>query len=522
MYSRKTIFLSFLAIGLFVLAFFLRSSIFLSGDFLFLPDQARDFLLVRNMVEERKPPLIGARVMSGGLFFHGPIWIWILGIPFMLFNGDPYMMSWTFVFVSMAIVISGFVVALMLYGWRVALLVTLFLSISIPLAGSVSAMSNAHVMPLVFVWYLYFLIRFIRGDTRFLYLAAIAAGVGMHFQGIFSAPLFLYLLAIFVLVKRDVFAWKRLFLPVFCFFIPLSTHMLFDLRHDFLMTRAVLKMFMNTEKALPAIKGYEQYEDTWFRIGDRMGSMVQVPFSVIPNSSWVIYSIIVFCLIICIYTIFRKKLDVSWRRELIVLSVIPIFVYVTYIIFPYPIWGHYVYSIPVVMSLVLSLPLVWFSRIKLGWIVPIMLLLLILPTLFTSIRQLYFSGIKHGGESDGSFRNQLAIVDDVFEKGKDKNFGYFVYTPQVFTYGVDYLMWWRGKTRFGYIPPALKKNQYFLIMYPPLKNDNGAHDFWKKKVLRVQGSLVQRKEYHTKIVMEQWQAGASEDSVDPNYYMDVR
>ena len=77
------------SITLLILAFFLRSKIFIAGDFLFLPDQARDLLLVKEMVENGKLPLIGARGMSGGYVFHGPMWIWLLGIPFLIFQGNP-------------------------------------------------------------------------------------------------------------------------------------------------------------------------------------------------------------------------------------------------------------------------------------------------------------------------------------------------------------------------------------------------------------------------------------------------
>jgi hypothetical protein len=59
------------------------------GHFLFNMDNARDMVEVREMVILKHPRLIGPNTAIEG-FFTGPMWYYLLAIPFILSNGDPY------------------------------------------------------------------------------------------------------------------------------------------------------------------------------------------------------------------------------------------------------------------------------------------------------------------------------------------------------------------------------------------------------------------------------------------------
>src|SRR5579872_3052982 len=85
------------------LAFFLSSRMILAGDFWFTPDQARDLLLAKGIVINHKPILIGARSGIEGVF-HGPLWIYMISMPFALFHGNPHLISYFFIFISMLVV----------------------------------------------------------------------------------------------------------------------------------------------------------------------------------------------------------------------------------------------------------------------------------------------------------------------------------------------------------------------------------------------------------------------------------
>ena len=59
------------------------------GNFLFNMDNARDMVDVREMIVLKKPRLIGPTSAIEGLF-NGPAWYYLLSLPFIVSNGEPY------------------------------------------------------------------------------------------------------------------------------------------------------------------------------------------------------------------------------------------------------------------------------------------------------------------------------------------------------------------------------------------------------------------------------------------------
>ena len=60
-----------------------------NGNFLFIMDNARDMVDVREMVTLHKPRLTGPTSAIEGLF-NGPFWYYLLAVPFILSGGNPY------------------------------------------------------------------------------------------------------------------------------------------------------------------------------------------------------------------------------------------------------------------------------------------------------------------------------------------------------------------------------------------------------------------------------------------------
>lgn len=51
-----------------------------------------------------------------------------------------------------------------------------------------------------------------------------------------------------------------------------------------------------------------------------------------------------------------------------------------------------------------------------------------------------------------NYKNQLNAVDYVFQDAKGRDFKVYVYLPSVIDYSYQYIIWWRGKTEYGYTP----------------------------------------------------------------------
>lgn len=506
---------------LLILSFLLRANYLFFGDFYFLPDQARDILLVKDMVETMKPPLIGARAMSGGYVFHGPLWIWLLGIPFSLFHGDVMSIAYTYIFISLAIVASGFIVSYLLYGLRTAFFTGLLISTSSLLVYNVQGTTNAHLMPLVFVFFLYFYIRYLRGNTKSFYLAAFLAGLGVQFQGVFAVPLFIYLLLTSLFTDKYILSLKHAVVTALSFTIPLGTFFLFDIRHEFLMMKGLANM-LTDQKGLGVIPGYEQYGNLGYRIADRITGFLSLPYFVSLYRSYPTFTLLWSILIGSIFIV-KKPAFKQDRKEMLALLFIPAFIYLVYVYFSYPVWEHYVFSLTIVAAFICSIAINKIWDYLPGKILIGALLIAIIASVFYKFDTDYFPLNNSVKASDGSYRNQVAVADYIYNDAQGKQVGYFVYSPQVFTYGMDYLLWWKGKYAYNSLPKAEKTDVFYLIMYPPLQGDADAHQFWIKNVIKTQGIILDKKIFPGNITVEKRQIEATNEAqVDPNYYLNVR
>jgi hypothetical protein len=521
MKKKNTILAGIVLFAILLFAFFLRAQPFLSGHSLFLPDQARDLLLVQNMVEDKKPPMIGARAMSGGYIFHGPFWIWILSVPFVLFQGDPLAISYVYVLISVSIIAFSFAAAYKLFGLKVATLTALFLTCSYTLINNVSGTTNAQLMPLVFVGYLYCLITYLRGNKKLFFFALFFAGLGIQFQGIFAVPLVLYLLLVSLFTDRYILNIKRIILSGFIFMIPLATFVLFDVRHKFLIAQGLFRL-LTDQKGLGVIPGYEDYGNIGFRVTDRFFALLDTPYSIMYGTHQMLYVLFVASLIVAGVLLFRQKNMAQERKVFSVLLLLPVFVYTLYIYFSYPIWEHYVFSIPVVIAFIFGIALDKISQNTYGRVIVVAIAVITLIPLVQKLKMDYFTAGQTYAVSDGSYATQLAVADYIFTDANGEEFGYFVYSPQVFTYGMDYLLWWRGKNVYGYIPKSEKLKTFYLVMYPPLTGDENAHAFWMKNVLKTNADVVSTKTFPGGIIVQKRMLETVEEPVDPNYYLIVR
>jgi len=500
-----------------IIGFFLRGHMILSGDFWFTPDQARDMVLSRDVVNFHKLILIGARSGVDGIF-HGPLWIYMLSIPFAIFNGDPQKVSYFYIFFSLIIVLSGFVAAYKLYNKWTALLLLIVLSFSSGLYSIVSLTTEAHGLFLIMVGYLLSMLLFIRGKDKAIIAAVLLAGLAFNFQAAFAIFLLPYTVLTALVLRRSIFKVKNLVLYVLVYVGSLIFLILFELRHQFLETHAVLKMLFSPATLKP-IKGYEQYGNLLFRIQDRLIGIANVPNSFLAKQDLFLYVLVVLAIALAFYLLLKKK-NYAYLKEFIFLLAFPIFVYLLYIIYPLPIWGHYTFAILIVAAFlfVLSALVIW--KETAGKVIITAFVLYTAYLTVGSFVDLYKT--KYVPKTDGSYINQLRVVDGVFKTANGKHFSYFVYAPQVYTYGMDYLLWWRGKNVYGYTPTNIKEpGLMFLIMYP-YDQDSSAHGYWIKNKIRTNAKIISTKIYSGNITVEERLNLGLEPAVDPNYYLNTR
>ncbi len=512
-----------LLIIIIVLAFFLRSPMFLHGDFYLLADQGRDLQLAKQIIVDHKLTLIGGRAGFGGVF-HGPLWWYMITPFFLLSHGNPFFsLVPLYILVSLGIVIGGFFVGKNLYGFYTGLLFALVIGISNFYITTISFTSNSQVMPLIFLFFIYCAIKYLRGKNHYLVALFSLTAIGINFESAFAVTL-IPLTVMAIIFRKKIPSMKLIFISAVAFIIPVSSFILFDLRHEFLMSKAFLNLISgNFTQASSDMR----LNDLFFRAQDRFNSLLStISFLFFAENVFSKFSayLVLFGAGALFLLQLRKKMKLSQEdKELIFIFLIPIVVYTFYMFVKLPIQGHYVASlgISIILFFILTLRKIAKFNLLLSILFLVFFVSLQIAPLIDLIKENYFRGIPYSTNSNGSYLNQRAIVDAVFNDSKGKPFGYFVFDLPIITYSMDYLFWWRGNTLYHYVPKSEKFPTTYVILNPAKPGDLHAHDFWLTHTIRTKAPVIKKWVMPGDVIILKLAIPKGEQPADPNYYQNL-
>jgi 4-amino-4-deoxy-L-arabinose transferase-like glycosyltransferase len=220
---------------------FLSAWYILRGDIFFHTDIARDFLVLGDIVKTHHLTLIGPR--AGGItgVFHGPLWFYINLPIFIVSHGNPVAVGWFWVGLSITSIIVTYFVAKKMFDEMTALLSALL--VSIVTITSTSNMFNPFGAVIVFPIYYYLFNEYLKTHKiQTLLIALFTLGIIIQFQMAFGIPLLLLSL---LYLGKDLYKQKKLshLFSVFILIIPLSTFILFDIKHSFMQIRSVFFLY---------------------------------------------------------------------------------------------------------------------------------------------------------------------------------------------------------------------------------------------------------------------------------------
>lgn len=221
-----------------ILSIFFASWFVLHNTVYFYGDLARDFLLFEEIVLTKKPILIGPRTSMQGVF-HGPLWLY-LNIPaFIIGKGNPVVVAWFWVLLVAASIGCMYFVTKKILSKKEALPITALYALAI--ASSAPYLYNpfgaVFFSPLFFL----FFIRYMHNQKNIdLLISLFCVGVSIQFEMVWGVPI-LFLASIVFLFK---IIKSKKYNHLFSFgilSIPLSTFILFDLRHQFIQFHSIIR-----------------------------------------------------------------------------------------------------------------------------------------------------------------------------------------------------------------------------------------------------------------------------------------
>lgn len=406
-------------------------------------DIAADMVSVREMVILQKPRLIANGTGGVDGLFYGPGWHYLLALPFIISSGDPYgviimqIILWT---------IGGYFLLKLVSKWGLG---------SILVAGSLWIASHYIVTVLrvpfspnsiVFLTplFIFLLIKYVQsGKLRFSIGSFFLGGFFFNSEMAFGLFVPIIITALVLILNRKLFKNRSFWIGSIFFLLWLAPQIIFDLRHDFLLSKAI---GTHLNKALQ--------ESTDYNLFVKINTIIKTYYTAFRSDLmninmlvWLIIPSFIFILLKSIKEGLTKKEPVFLACLLII--IIP---FIGQIIAPAKmmLW-HTVSFIAIVPVLVSYLV---YKLGKSGNLYYIFSLLIIITIIGLSIDSLTknFRYIKDMRNDPAFYINEIEAIDYVYKYANGHNFKVYTYLPSVYDFPYQYLFWWYGQKKYGYIP----------------------------------------------------------------------
>ena len=441
---------------LIIIGFYLCSFSVLRGEVNFFNDVARDFLLYQE-IDQKKIILIGARTNFNGLF-HGPLWQYMNYPAYILGHGNPVVVAWFWLLLGAIFFITSFYFVKKLFNTTAALFYVLLLEVGIGphLNGLFQAEVPAFFMPA----FIYTIFKYIN-TKKPLYLVfhlIITAIIIQLNIGVGPSLFMLSALVIFWFVIRERL-WKHL-LAFVVIPVGLVNFIVFDLRHNFGLTKAVITM-MSVSKLLIPLNYF---------IEDRLRNTISL--QIFQNGYWWMY-LTIFTLVM-IFTFLLLRSNTKYKTIYIILM----YYYFGFMLSTISSKGilliHFVYHL-------IPLTLLWLVSFLAG---KYRLIFLPIVCIVFLINLNFFVGSSAAlrdsfiGKNQDSWISLSTVAKKVISEQKGKSFGYFVFSPDSFAYQPRYAMIYNFKANNAAASEYAKEDTTYIIAAPPPPNDIYMNQDW--------------------------------------------
>lgn len=435
----------------------------LHSDIEYSSEVARDLFLM-NEVTQKKIVLIGPSSTTG--LFHGPLWTYINYPAYFIGNGNPVFVGWGWILFIIAFLISGFYIGKKLFDKNTAYLFTLMLSIYCVFITR--NLYNPHGAFFLVPAFFFFLIRYIQTfKVKYLIAHIFVNGMIIQFQMAIGIPFFIlsFLYIFFLAIKSNK---KSHLLSFLLIFFTIGNFIIFDLRHEFLLSKQVLKFITSGSKEYFLI--FQMLEQRFrFLVG---GAEILRADS--GNINYILFSVLMIFLFFQIKDNKYKKIYFSF-----------LYFYFGYLIVSNLNGGGLLYFYLFPLFPIVFLIFSSFSSSRYSKLFLIIFFIVFYSNEYNALTYDILQANYSMGKSELSWLFFKNLSSKVFD-GKEKEFGYFVYSPDVIGYKPKYAMFYAGKLYQKKAVYFQKKPVTYLVIAPPAQNNPYMKDeWWKVNLLHI-------------------------------------
>jgi hypothetical protein len=437
----------------------------IQGDINFSSDIARDFLLFSE-IEQKGIVLIGPKSSVMGLF-HGPAWLYLNFPAYFIGQGNPVIVGWFWILLIALFVVACFYIGKNLFdeltGFLFAAMTSLYMFFhSHDMFNPLGAM---FLIPVVF----FLVVKYLE-NYKFKYLIVYCLLIGLLIQFELAIGIPFFILSVPLLLYKLINSKKALHLvALLLVFVPLLNFFVFDLRHDFLITKSIIR-YLSPESGNPVKYNY------LYMIYDRT-KLATINVEILRLDPFfrnaITGAIFIFFLVL-------QLKDNNHRRIYFLFLYFYMGYFITTLINRGPILYFYFFPFfPLVFLIFSSFS---GSRYKKAFLLIFSIIYLL--NLHTAFTYIIDSG-KQIGYTEESWKFLNSMADKVFSD--EKEFGYFVYTPDVIGYAPKYALSYKQRVKRELTGHYFKKMPTTYVVVAPPARDNPylSYDWWKKERLKI-------------------------------------
>ncbi len=434
----------------------------LHGDLTFSSDIARDFLLFSE-IDQKHIVLIGPKSSVAGLF-HGPLWLYVNYPAYLIGHGNPVVVASFWIVLIILFTGACFYIGKKLFGeftgYLFASMVALYMFFH---SGEFfNPLGAMFLIPVNF----YLLVKYLeKYNIKYLICYILLLGCIVQFELAIGIPLFiLSVILLFILTIR---AKKPLHLLTFSLIlIPLANFLAFDIRHQFILTHGVLRYIS------PASGDSVKY-NPFFMIFDRF-KLLTINVEILRFDPYYRNALTG---AIFIFLLISQIKNNKFRKTYLLFLYFYVGYFVTTFINRGPILYFYFFPFFPFVYLIFSS----FITSKYKYIFLFIFAVIYFMNLQSAFNDIYDSRTKIGIEQT-SWKFLDTMASRVYE-GSEKEFGYFVYTPDTIAYGPKYALRYE-ETKHPEKNGAYftKKRITYIIVAPPAPNNPYLSYTWWRNV----------------------------------------
>jgi len=465
-----------------------RSIEVLNKNYIFGFDQGRDYLAVKNIVVDYKLTLIGSEVGAGaaGLsgIFQGPSHYYFLSIPFLLAKGDPYGGVVLMFVLSALSVVFSYLFGRKVFGAIGGLTTALLFALSPMFIAQARFVWNSNPSTLFILLSFYFTYLGLRKESKYIFLSAFFAAFVYNFQFAVSIPLSvsIILFYIFVVKLKEIKKYLILFSGFIVAFLPM---LLFEGRHGFMGIKGFAAyLFVPKEAGISFLPSQRI-------ITDHINSFFNAFIDVFPKNIISPYILLLIVLVSAIYY-FRKEKDQKLRKFISFLFLLFPIHFLVFLFFRNAVWVYYLIALNITYILLFSYSIASSFRknnlvLKIFYLAFLSFIIIKALPMFVGV--FVYDYKDYGGTA--KIKGKTDAIDFIYNDAKGKKFSLFIFSPPIYTYPYDYILWWHAREKFGYMPDNVKSGTFYLL----IEKDNDRpwrHKGWIETVIK-DGAVIWEK-----------------------------